>query len=68
MSKLNEEELKAFYRKAREENVMPQVTFCPGTVLKDGNLWLYYGAGDTSICAAWVPLEELLKLVPIDPS
>jgi predicted GH43/DUF377 family glycosyl hydrolase len=68
MSKLNEEELKTFYRKAREENVMPQVTFCPGTVLRDGNLWLYYGAGDTSICAAWVPLEELLKLVPIDPS
>ncbi|MDD3531427.1 MAG: hypothetical protein PHV99_02465 [Candidatus Pacebacteria bacterium] len=62
MSKLNDEELKTFYKKAREGNVMPQVTFCPGTVQKDGNLWLYYGAGDTSICTAWAPLEEILKI------
>ncbi|MFZ1987652.1 MAG: hypothetical protein WAV21_01290 [Minisyncoccia bacterium] len=64
MNKLDDEKLKAFYKKAREENVMPQVTFCPGIVIKGGNLWLYYGAGDTSICTAWAPLEEILKLVP----
>lgn len=64
LSTLNDDELKAFYKKAREENIMPQVTFCPGTVLKDGNLWLYYGAGDTSICTAWAPLEALLESVP----
>jgi len=63
MSKLNDEELKVFYKKIRAENVMPQVTFCPAAVLKDGNLWIYYGAGDTSVCAAWAPLEEILKLV-----
>lgn len=68
MCKLNDEELKTLYSKAREENVMPQVTFCPGAVLRNGNLWLYYGAGDTSICAARVTLEELLKLVPVTPS
>lgn len=64
MSTMNDEELKVFYKKAREENVMPQVTFCPGTIVKDGRLWLYYGAGDTSICTAWAPLESILALVP----
>lgn len=64
MSTMNDEELKVFYKKAREENVMPQVTFCPGTVVRDGKLWLYYGAGDTSICTAWAPLASILKLVP----
>lgn len=64
MSSMTDDELKVFYKKAREENVMPQVTFCPGTVVKDGKLWLYYGAGDTSICTAWAPLEDILKLVP----
>jgi predicted GH43/DUF377 family glycosyl hydrolase len=62
LASLKPEELKAFYKKAREENVMPQVVFCCGTVLKNGVLWLYYGAGDTSICTAWAPLNSILKL------
>lgn len=65
MQKMNEQELKAFYAKARSENVMPQVTFCPGAVLKDGNVWLYYGAGDTSVCAAWAPLGKILQLASV---
>ena len=64
LAKLGGEELKAFYKKARDEHVFPQVTFCPGIVLNDGMLWLYYGAGDTSICTAWAPLADILKLIP----
>ncbi len=63
MRRLSDSELKDFYKKVREDNIMPQVTFCPGTVLRDGMLWLYYGSGDTSICTAWAPLQEILKLV-----
>ena len=62
MVTLSEDELKEFYKKARNENIMPQVVFCPGTVLKDKELWLYYGAGDMSICAAHAPIDEILKL------
>lgn len=62
--KLDSKELAAFYEKNRKENLMPQVTFCPGAVVRDENLWLYYGAGDTSICTAWAPLKNILALVP----
>jgi predicted GH43/DUF377 family glycosyl hydrolase len=64
LSKLSDDELKTFYKKARDENVMPQVTFCPGVVVKEGVLWLYYGAGDTSICTAWAPLKLFSNLYP----
>ncbi|MBI2474157.1 MAG: hypothetical protein HYV68_00480 [Candidatus Taylorbacteria bacterium] len=63
LASLSDEELKAFYKKARNENVMPQVVFCCGTVVQNGVLWLYYGAGDTSICTAWAPLKSILKLI-----
>ncbi|MDE2037932.1 MAG: hypothetical protein KGI69_01755 [Patescibacteria group bacterium] len=64
MSAMDDEQLKEFYKTARNENVMPQVTFCPGAVVKDEMLWLYYGAGDTSICMAHAPLQKLLDMVP----
>ncbi len=64
MSKMNDEEIKEFYKKARNENIMPQVTFCPGAIVKDGILRIYYGAGDTSICTATAPLQTLLDMVP----
>ncbi len=64
MKKMNDDELKMFYTKAREENIMPQVTFCPGAIVRGDMLHLYYGAGDTTVCTAWAPLEDILKLVP----
>jgi predicted GH43/DUF377 family glycosyl hydrolase len=62
LSGKSDEELKAAYEKARADNVMPQVTFCPGAMLRDGQLWIYYGAGDTAICTAWAPLDALVGL------
>ncbi|MES2436593.1 MAG: hypothetical protein V4519_01150 [Patescibacteria group bacterium] len=63
MSTMDDNELKSFYKKARDENIMPQVTFCPGIIVQDGIVRIYYGAGDTSICTAWARLEDILKLV-----
>ncbi len=60
MSKLSNKELKDFYRKVRQKSIMPQVIFCPGAVLKNNTLWLYYGAGDTSVCTARAPLDKIL--------
>jgi predicted GH43/DUF377 family glycosyl hydrolase len=61
---LDEEELKNLYKEAREKNIMPQVTFCTGAVVKDGKLFIYYGAGDTSVCMAYTELKNILNLVP----
>lgn len=61
--KMGDEELKAAYKKARETNVMPQVTFCPAAVVRGDKIWIYYGAGDASICAAWARLDDILKLI-----
>jgi predicted GH43/DUF377 family glycosyl hydrolase len=63
LSKMNDEELKAHYKEAREKNVIPQVTFCPGMIVKDEKLWIYYGAGDTALCTAWADLKTILELV-----
>ena len=63
MAMMSDEELKEHYKQARDNNVFPQVTFVCGTVLREGNLWLYYGAGDTSLCTAWAPLADILKLI-----
>jgi predicted GH43/DUF377 family glycosyl hydrolase len=42
---------------------IPNVVFPTGNVVKDGLLWIYYGACDTSIALATVPLEELVDHV-----
>lgn len=64
MRKLSDVQLKQFFRKAREENIMPQVTFCPGAIRRGNDLCLYYGAGDTSVCTARTEMQNLLNLVP----
>ncbi|MGE5611632.1 MAG: glycosidase [Bacillota bacterium] len=42
---------------------IPNVIFPTGNVVKDGLLYLYYGACDTAICLATVPLDELVDHV-----
>lgn len=39
----------------------PNVVFPTGLVEKDGLLYLYYGAADTTVCLATTPLEEFLS-------
>lgn len=38
-----------------------QVVFCPGAVLKNGKLRIFYGAGDTSVCTAEAKLKDILN-------
>ena len=53
--------LEAFYKSVHRQNIMPQVVFCTGTILKDDLLHLYYGVGDRMICTAVAPLADVLK-------
>ncbi len=45
---------------------VPNVIFPCGGFLRDGELWLYYGAADSSICLATVKLRELLDVLRRD--
>ena len=42
---------------------IPNVIFPTGAVVVDGLVHIYYGACDTSICLATVPLEDLLDVI-----
>ncbi len=50
-------------QKLKDEHKPPTVVFCPGAVLKDGILRIFYGAGDDVICTATARIEDILKLV-----
>ena len=43
------------------EGDVPNVVFPTGLVEKDGTLYLYYGAADTTVCLATAHLEEVLE-------
>jgi predicted GH43/DUF377 family glycosyl hydrolase len=40
--------------------LIPNVVFPTGLLLRDDELWMYYGAGDTCICLATVKLQDVL--------
>ncbi|MFO8007319.1 MAG: glycosidase [Candidatus Brocadiia bacterium] len=40
---------------------MPNVVFPCGCLLRGDDLWMYYGAADTSVCLAIAPLSEVLS-------
>lgn len=41
---------------------MPNVIFPCGAVIKNGVIFLYYGAADSVVGVATIPLSELLRL------
>jgi predicted GH43/DUF377 family glycosyl hydrolase len=41
---------------------VPNVVFPTGAILRDGEVWMYYGAADTYVCLATAPLADILKL------
>jgi predicted GH43/DUF377 family glycosyl hydrolase len=48
-----------------ESDWKPGVVYACGAVIRDGDLFVYYGGGDKHICVAHTPLEDLLNsLVP----
>ena len=44
------------------EGIVPNVVFTCGAVLKDGEIFLYYGGGDTAIGVATAPLTKFFEL------
>ena len=44
------------------EGDTPNVVFPTGLVEKEGILYLYYGAADTTVCVATAPLKDILAL------
>jgi len=45
---------------------MPNVVFPTGTLLRGDELWMYYGAADTSVCLARAKLQDILDLLAVD--
>ena len=39
---------------------VPNIVFPSGAMIKDGMVYLYYGAADTTCCLAFLPLSDLL--------
>lgn len=50
-------------RKYELEGQVKNVVFPCGAVVKDGLIYLYYGGADTVICAATMPLKNLIDLL-----
>lgn len=44
-----------------KDEIMPQVVFCCGAVVRNDRLHIYYGAGDTFVCKAVAQLKDLIK-------
>ena len=44
-----------------ENDGKPGVVYASGAVIKDGTVFLYYGAGDRNIGLATIPLSQLLE-------
>ena len=44
-----------------ENDWKPGVIYACGAVIKDGELFVYYGGGDKHVCVAHTPLEDLLN-------
>jgi beta-1,2-mannobiose phosphorylase / 1,2-beta-oligomannan phosphorylase len=63
LQKMNEKDLLMHIQKMKNKNKMPTVVFCPGAVLKDGVLRIFYGAGDDLICTATAEIGDILNLI-----
>ncbi len=63
MSKMSKRKLSEFVKKYQTTKRQPTVIFCCGAILKDNQLRIYYGAGDSFICTATANVKEILKYV-----
>lgn len=46
-----------------QSGLVPNVVFPTGMVVRDDELWMYYGAADTSVCLAIARLDEILSVL-----
>lgn len=60
---MNDAERQDYLKSVKEKEIMPKVTFCCGAMIENDILRIYYGAGDTYVCTATVPLNKLLDQI-----
>ncbi|MFM2414983.1 MAG: hypothetical protein RI911_676 [Candidatus Parcubacteria bacterium] len=46
-----------------ENHGKPGIVYASGTIVKGDTLYVYYGAGDTSVCVATIPLNDLIQAI-----
>jgi predicted GH43/DUF377 family glycosyl hydrolase len=46
----------------------PNVVFSSGAIVRDDEIWMYYGAADFSLCVAKAKINDVLELVRSDPA
>ncbi|MBC8373547.1 MAG: glycosidase, partial [Planctomycetes bacterium] len=44
------------------------VIFSCGGIVRDGELWVYYGAADSSICLARAKVSDILEMIEEQPT
>lgn len=49
-----------------ENDWKPGIIYCSGAVVRNGNLFVYYGGGDKHVAVASVPLSDLLESIKKD--
>lgn len=55
------QKLADYYETIRRENIMPEVIFCTGAILRAEALRLYYGARDSTVCTAVASIHDVLR-------
>lgn len=61
METMSQLELNNFIEQAVQKHKMPKVTFCPGAILINKQLRIYFGASDSVICTATAKLTDILN-------
>jgi beta-1,4-mannooligosaccharide/beta-1,4-mannosyl-N-acetylglucosamine phosphorylase len=46
----------------------PNVVFSSGAIVRGGEVWMYYGAADFSLCLAKARIDDVLEIVMSDPA
>jgi predicted GH43/DUF377 family glycosyl hydrolase len=62
LAELSVTEIQRLLPKYEHKGLMPKVAFCPGAILINDMVRLYYGASDTYVCTAVAPLKEILHI------
>ncbi len=63
IEKMRPEELEKFVREQEADGIYPRIVFCNGAIVTDDMVRIYYGAGDTVVCAATASLSDLIDFL-----
>ncbi len=50
-----------------QEGIVPNIVFPSGTIRRDNEVWMYYGAADSSVCLARARLGDLMQVLENEP-